>query len=190
MQNTTSDGGARHVAVGILQGLGLAALVVVLAVAGLFTWLGLRPDVVEHPSRTATARLGLLRGDPLIPALGTRFGVTPAVSAEQCRDTPDGRRPPDLYAEFAGPAAGPALDRAAVVALGRGAGWQPEDVPVAAPTLGDSSTVPPIDLSPFGPPPVVTFHKAFGDWRGTAIVTFEGPGATVEIDASEDDACP
>lgn len=191
MQNTTSDGGARHTAVAVLQGVGLAALVVVLAVAGLLTWLSLQPDVVEHPSRTATARLDLLRGDPLLTALGARFAPLPPVSVEQCRDTPDGRRPPDVFADFAGPAVGPAPDRAAVIAAARGAGWQPDlEGPATDPDLGHPSAAPPIDLSPFGPPPVVTFHKTFGDWRGTAIVTLDGSGATVELDATDDDSCP
>ncbi|MFD9127464.1 hypothetical protein [Kitasatospora sp. NPDC059571] len=171
----------------VLQGIGLALLLVAAAIAGLIVWSSLTPDVVEHPSPAATARLDRLRGDPLLTALGDRLGRPPAITVDQCRDTPDGPMPPSVNADFTG---APALDAPALAALARTAGWESEG-PLADPALGNPGATPPGGLPGLGAqPPHLTLHKSFDGWRSSAHLLVDGTTTTVEIDATDDDSCP
>ncbi|GAA1081857.1 hypothetical protein [Kitasatospora arboriphila] len=153
----------------VLQGIGLGLLVIVAAVGGTVAWLS-RPGAGEYPSRTADARLDRLAGDPLLDALATALGSTAAARRWPCRDTPHGRMPPMVTADYTGPRT--ALAERRLHDLAAQTGWRHET------TTGG------------GPWSSVGLTKSFDGWRSSATVTVEPSAVHVELDASEDDGCP
>jgi len=146
-------------------------LTAVVAVGGVVA-LGRWADVSEYPSRTASARLDLLGRDAVLPALQALAGTpTTGPRTEHCRDTPDGRRPPDVYAEYATPTPAPSAER--LTRLAAEAGWRADHVIRHTP---DSYTL--------------NLTKPFDGWTSAAIVTVDPAFLSVELDASENDDCP
>ncbi|GJF33853.1 hypothetical protein KNE206_65530 [Kitasatospora sp. NE20-6] len=134
-------------------------------------WIAHQPDVVEHPSRTAGARLDVLQQDPLSPEFTAFLGTTPTVTRYHCRDTPDGVEAPDILAEYRG--AHPELLPEKVYALARAAGWNP--------------------LFTGGPAPTeytVQLQRSFDDWESGAVVYVGRTEVTVDLKASADGSCP
>ncbi|MCU7821906.1 hypothetical protein [Kitasatospora sp. DSM 101779] len=153
----------------VLRGIGLGLLVIVVVVGGTVAWL-LRPGADEYPSRTADARLARLAEDPLLDALAAALGSTAAPQTWPCRDTPHGRMPPELVADYTGPRA--ELTPQRLRDLAAETGWRHETT-----TGGGSWTS-------------YALTKSFDGWRSRATVTVEASAVQVVLDASEDDRCP
>ncbi|MFE0463664.1 hypothetical protein ACFW1A_30875 [Kitasatospora sp. NPDC058965] len=134
-------------------------------------WVDLTPDVVTHPSAVARTRLAQLRGDAFLTAARSYLGQPSADSTLECRDTPDGRRPPEVLLEYRG--THPDLSREKIGELATGAGWQ----------VLDAGRTPTEMYS-------VNLGKSFEGWQSSAIVTVDPSTVTIELDASADDSCP